>query len=47
MRAEQRDYFKTRNPSAMGRARALEARVDQAVRQVLEQGTLFESIGEG
>jgi hypothetical protein len=41
MRQAQREYFRTRSPAAMDRARQLETRVDRAVREILDQPSLF------
>lgn len=41
MRQAQAEYFRTRSPAALERSKALEKRVDAAVRDILEQPTLF------
>lgn len=41
MRRAQREYFRLRSTSALDRSKWLEAQVDKAVREALEQPTLF------
>ncbi len=44
MRSAQKEYFRTRSDSALASAKALERRVDEAVKGILDskQGMLFE-----
>ncbi len=44
MRSEQRTYFRSRDRASLERSKALEGRVDDAVRQVLEQRSLFDDL---
>ncbi len=41
MRSAQKEYFRTKSPTALDRSKQLERAVDQACKQILSQPSLF------